>query len=107
MAKLNGSITTIERVEVDVSPEELKKQTVLHFSAPEILKMTRAAWLRERGIYSNDVRLSKNSAGDYYFEEYENNGSHYSGYYDRPRAYRVGDEMVWDMFEKFQAVLEV
>lgn len=102
MIQLNGSVTTVEKMVVEVSEAELAKETQKNFSTLEILQMSYATWLRGKGMRSTDVKLRKSSSGVYYFEEYENNGSHYSGYFDRPNAYREGDEVIW---EHFQALL--
>lgn len=102
MLKLKGSVTTVEKMDVEVTPEELRTVAIKSFTPYELVHMAYRAWLKERHL-GVDVELKKTSQGKYYFTEYENNGSHYSGYYDRPSAYREGDEVV---FKEFHDLME-
>lgn len=98
MIKLKGSVTTVERMDVEVAPEQIRAAANVLFSPLELVRMAYQVWLADRCL-GVDVQLKQNRAGDYYFEEYEDNGSHYSGYYDRPKAYRVGDEVTFKQFQ--------
>lgn len=97
MIKLKGSVTTVERMEVEVAPDQIRAAANVLFTPHELVAMAYQVWLAERRL-GTDVQLEQNSRGEYYFEEYENNGSHYSGYYDRPGAYREGDEVLFEQF---------
>jgi len=101
MIKLKGSVTTVERMDVEVTPKELSEQTQRHFSPLEIVTMAYHKWLGSKGM-GRDVNLCRNASMVYYFEEYEDHGSHYSGYYEVRGAYKEGDEVIW---EQFQALL--
>lgn len=98
MVQLTGSVTTVERVDVVVGKPELERGVLAEFSPAEAIRLARNAWLKSRGIPVG-ARLSQNSRGDYFFEEYEDNGSHYSGYYETRVQYKKGDEVVWQHFE--------
>lgn len=102
MIKLRGSVTTVENMDVEVTPAQIEAAAKAIFNAKEFILMARQVWLAERHL-GTDVKLKKNSFGEYYFAEYEAHGSHYSGYYEVRGAYREGDEIIW---EKFEALLE-
>lgn len=102
MIKLEGSVTTIERMEVEVSPQELAKQTLRNFTPLQLVEMSFESWLGRKGM-GTDVIMCQNARMGYYFKEYEDNGSHYSGYYEVRGAYQEGDEIIW---EKYQQLLE-
>lgn len=97
MITLNGSVTTVEKMAVEVTPEELSKQTQKNFTPYEIVKMAYQKWLGGKGM-GTDVKLCHNNRMGYYFEEYEDHGSHYSGYYEVRGAYQEGDEVIWEQF---------
>lgn len=97
MIKLSGTITTVEKAAVEVSIDEFYREAMEQFTPGEFAIMARRKWLSAKGL-GTDVKLTKNSAGVYYWSEYENNGSHYSGYYERHNAYKEGDEVIWEQF---------
>lgn len=99
MITLDGSVTTVERMKVEVTPQELAKQTQKNFTPLEILRLSYQAWLGRKGMHSTDVQLKHNARMGYYFEEYENRGSHYSGYEEVRGAYEEGDEVIWEQYQ--------
>jgi hypothetical protein len=105
MIQLKGSVTTVERMDVEVTPQELSKHTIKNFTPYEITRMAYASWLAGKGM-GTDVQLKQNSLGAYYFQEYENNGSHYSGYYEVSNAYKEGDEVIWEQFHQLLNTLK-
>ncbi len=105
MITLDGSVTTVERMKVEVSPQELAKQTQKNFTPREILVMSYEAWLGGKGM-GTDVKLNHKSSMGYYFVEYENNGSHYSGYYEVRGAYKEGDEVIWEQYQQLLNTLK-
>ena len=105
MITLDGSVTTVKNMQVQVSPEELARQTQKNFTPLEIVKLAYYKWLGSKGMGA-DVKLCQNARMGYYFEEYENNGSHYSGYYEVRGAYEEGDELIWKHFHDLITTLE-
>lgn len=105
MIKLKGSVTTIEEMDVEITPKELSAQTQKNFSAFEIVQMAYLKWLGSKGLGS-DIKLCHNSHAGYYFTEYENHGSHYSGYYEVRGAYEEGDEIIYNQFQELMAILK-
>nr|DAY73788.1 MAG TPA: hypothetical protein [Caudoviricetes sp.] len=105
MIKLKGSVTTVEKMDVEVTPQELSIQTQKNFTAFEIVQMAYLKWLGSKGMGS-DVKLSQNSRMGYFFEEYENHGSHYSGYYEVRGAYKEGDEVIYNYFQELMNSLK-
>lgn len=105
MAQLKGSVTKVERMDVEVSASEIRSAAIKEFTVYELFYMAYEAWLKERGL-GTDVKLKQTSSGKYYFDEYENHGSHYSGYYERPDAYREGDEEVFNGFRNMLEILK-
>lgn len=105
MIKLKGSVTTVERMDVEVSPEQIRAAANTLFTPYEIIRMSFQVWLADRRL-GMDVELKQNSRGEYYFLEYENNGSHYSGYFDRPGAYREGDEVIFAQYQELMKSLK-
>lgn len=95
--KLNGYVTTVNEMAVEVSEFELKKQAVDNLDAVTLAQMALQKFLASRGL-GTDAQLKKNSSGGYYFQQYEDHGGHYSGYYEVRGAYREGDELVWNAF---------
>lgn len=106
MITLDGSVTTVEKMKVEVSPQELAKQTQKNFTPLEILKMSYQAWLGRKGMRTTDVQLKKNASMGYYFQEYENRGSHYSGYEEVRGAYEEGDEVLWELYQQLLKTLK-
>lgn len=68
---------------VDIDSNELKKifdEKFNNLSLNEALSLLKIKYLESRGISESDSEPS-NKAG-YCWSSYQNNGSHYSGYYD-------------------------
>lgn len=105
MIKLKGSVTTVEEMDVEITLKELSVQTQKNFSAFEIVQMAYLKWLGSKGLGS-DIKLCHNSRMGYYFTEYENHGSHYSGYYEVRGAYEEGDEIIYNQFKELMAILK-
>lgn len=66
-------------------------------SAKALVISAKRQWLKEKGI-PFDSRIS-NWRGRYYWEQYLDFGSHYSGYYEVEGKYKEGDEEILLMFD--------
>lgn len=98
MVAVKGKITKVEEVNIEVSHFELENAVICNFNAKEVLELAFEKWKRERGLASDSI-LSTNSNGTYFWQAYENNGSHYSGYYEIRDKYQPGDEVIWEGFQ--------
>ena len=98
MIKLRGTTTVVKEAEVELSPEDFYKEVMKQYTPVELAIIARRSWLKSKGL-GTDVKLKNNHNG-YYWEEYEDHGSHYSGYYEVKGAYEEGDEHTWENFIK-------
>ncbi|UYL04814.1 hypothetical protein EBOKLHFM_00218 [Klebsiella phage KP13-26] len=105
MIKLKGSVTTVEEMDVEISPKELSAQTQKNFTVFEIVQMAYLKWLGSKGLDS-DIKLCYTASMGYYFKKYEDRGSHYSGYYEARGAYEEGDEIIYNQFQELMAILK-
>lgn len=82
----------IERISEGYLKEE-KSHMVLHHVMD--------AWKRRRGVNTEWVVRD----GDKHWQEYENNGSHYSGYYSRNEQVTELDRAIYDCYRNLEDAL--
>lgn len=101
--KVNASVL-MKDLEIDLDHRDIKRITHDHLNAEKsnvILRYAMEAWKKRRGVNTNWVVKDEYK----FWQEYENNGSHYSGYYSRDEEVTELDRAIYDCYLNLENAL--
>lgn len=98
MVILRGKVTKVEDANIEVSNREFHSLIKENVSFEHLTKLAWEKWLCSKGFcFSSDVRIIK-EGNKYTWQEYEDHGNHYSGYFSSNRMCYKADWEVWSAF---------
>ncbi len=99
MVAINGTVTKVELGSVEVTKDDLKKIILENFTSKDLLFLSRQLWLRSKGLQQDStLRLKGGKTDQLVWQTYEDNGSHYSGYFDVKNQVEPQDIHIFDAF---------
>lgn len=100
MVAIKGTITRVEQGTIEVNRQELKEILLENFTAKDLTFLAAKLWLQSKGLQQDSIlKLKSGKTDEYVWQTYENNGSHYSGYFDVKKEVEPQDVNIFDAFE--------
>ncbi len=100
MVKIKGNVTRIELGSIELTNDDLEKVISENFTPKELTILAQGLWLKSKGLEQDSILMLKAGKTDeYVWKSYEDNGSHYSGYFEVKRDVKPQDLNIFNAFE--------